>query len=273
MTSAVHSSGPDDERLLREALGLLHALDVSFLAALSSHSPLGHDFAARVVVQLGVAAIRQTESIEVLLSNPHCTDQARQLIRGLVEIWTKVTWLVSTDDTRLRRVRALAMSKDSLIEYQKKMKYHKEHDLSLDQESLSLADEWLNNIDEELAQLGEAGIGVPNTQKICEDNKEHRWYALFRWESDAVHFSLRTLNRMLNFREEAFEIGVPSSPGERAHQANKAALLLGITGLAVLQGLGLQDASEAWSYSLRDTLLRLKNVVDEIRNSDGRSSD
>lgn len=158
--------------------------------------------------------IRQVQAICLLANYEvplYYAQQAEQLVRGLCEIWARVSWMMDPVDTEERENRLWRIYKNALDNLSRICEYQlcKGMDPSILAGTVESYQEKIKqfeaNLDKPLAKL-------PNSRSIYEELKRPDLYVIFRYESGPVHASALAVSSMLTAIEgENYILGGPSN--------------------------------------------------------------
>jgi len=176
----------------------------------------------QLIGRIAVYAVRQAQALAVLAVSGRglMTEQAGQLLRGLIELWKVAAWLTEPTNETGRTARAVGLVKGGIAQAREKLEYQR--DFVVDAPAVrweELEDQEARIAGQEAALAGGEAPALPSTRTVCESFGHFERYAYFRWESDPAHASAVALGRMVASQTaEHTHLGGPACPERRASQ-------------------------------------------------------
>lgn len=203
-----------DDTDIRKASALITDLASELQDSLNS-SQIDSTYAHTLFLAASCAyTIRQVQAICLLVNSEgplYYAQQAEQLVRGLCEIWARVSWMMSPANTEEQVHRLRSIYKKDIDSLSRICKYQ----LCNGMDPSILADkveEYRESINELGAKLQKPLEELPNSRTIYEELGRPDLYVVFRYESGPAHASALAISSMLNaIEDDNYILGGPSN--------------------------------------------------------------
>lgn len=240
-----------DTKYIRRSAELLYDLTRKLLESLEGYQPEIRRLHTKYLLCYLLYTIRQVQAICLLVGNnksPYYSEQAGQLVRVLYEIYAKSGWMIypDTDNERNRRAWRLektGVGKEPLSDREKQELYM----------LLGIAE-----YETQTCQLKELPTIKSMLDEIGQDDIS---YSIYSHESSAVHASVKSIGKAINYDEEDGRIRSNADSIEsRALRLTATLVIFNKIVEVITPGLGIQ--CKRWE----DTKTIVWNEITEMLN-------
>ena len=252
-----------DDTDIRKASALITDL-ASELQDLLNSSQIDSTYAHTLFLAASCTyTIRQVQAICLLVNSEgplYYAQQAEQLVRGLCEIWARVSWMMSPANTEEQVHRLRSIYKKDIDSLSRICKYQ----LCKGMDPSILADtveEYRERINDLVAKLQKPLEELPNSRIIYEELGRPDLYVVFGYESGPAHASALAISSMLNaIKDEDYIRWTSNYSWVKVLMATLE--LLKSTSIVIITGLNLD--LEKWEKVEINTTREIQSLLHPI---------